>query len=288
MVTQADMWKRLVALALFQITTLVAYDFTAEQVVDYHNGTSGDIEDLDSYLSSGFFEGIEAVLDVGCGDGQITARLAKQFPKVQFVGCDISKEMIAFATQKYSPSDYPNLTFLQQDACHLGYKEQFDRVISFSSLHWISDQKLALKAIYAALKPGGKVVIRSTPKTSNNDFKAASMKVILTLKWMTHFMNFKSTNSFHSERDYRKIVSHIGFSIDHIEQKKRELVFADRDHLFPFLKGILTPLHHLPKEKKEEFLGDYYKALDHLGNVKGNGEISIHFDKIELALSRPR
>ncbi len=280
------MWKKIVSLVLLLCSTLIAYDFTAEQVIDYHNGTCHQIEDLDSYITAGFFDRIETVLDVGCGDGQVTARLAKQFPTVQFVGCDISKEMIAFATQKYPPSDYPNLTFLLKDACHLEYEAVFDRVISFSSLHWISEQKIALESIYQALKPGGKVLIRATPKSSNNDFKAASMKVILSFKWVTHFMNFKSTHSFHSERDYRKMLTGIGFTIDHMEQKKRELVFASRDRLMPFLKGILTPLYHIPAKKREDFLDDYYEQLNNLGNVNEKGEIAIHFDKIELALSK--
>lgn len=280
------MWKKIVPLVLLQCSTLLAYDFTAEQVIDYHNGTCDDVEDLDSYVKAGFFDGIETVLDVGCGDGQVTARLAKQFPKVQFVGCDISKEMIAFASQKYPSSEYPNLTFLLRDACNLKYEAAFDRIVSFSSLHWISDQKVALQSIYEALKPGGKVLIRATPKSSNNDFKAASMKVILSFKWVTHFMNFKSTHSFHSERDYRKILTGIGFTIDHMEQKKRELVFANRQRLMPFLKGILTPIYHLPAKKRQDFLNDYYEQLNNLGNVNEKGEVSLHFDKVELALSK--
>ena len=282
------MWKKIVLLILFQLSAFASQDFTKQQVIDYHEGTCNQVEDLESHIAAGFFDGIQKILDVGCGDGQVTARLAKLFPKVTFVGCDISQAMIDFAAKKYPPSEYPNLTFIVKDACHLNDHETFDRIISFSALHWISDQSRALSSIYNALKPQGKALIRTTPKSSNNDFKAVSLKVILSFRWVSHFLNFKSSSSFHSERDYRKILTGIGFTIDHMEQKNRQLVFANRSELMPFLKAILTPLWHLPASKHNDFLEDYYHQLIKHGNQDEKGEIRIHFDKIELLLSKPK
>lgn len=51
------------------------------------------------------------VLDVGCGDGRTTLRLAKRFPEVQFTGIDYSTAMIAIANQLGSPLDYANVSF---------------------------------------------------------------------------------------------------------------------------------------------------------------------------------
>jgi trans-aconitate 2-methyltransferase len=280
------MWKNFFLLVLFQFSAFASQDFTEQQVIDYYEGTCNQVEDLECYTAGGFFDGVQSVLDVGCGDGQVTSRLAKQFPQVTFIGCDISKAMIGFASKKYPPSEYPNLTFIVKDASHLDDHEAFDRIVSFSALHWISDQKQALSSIYKALKPQGKALIRATPKSSHNDFKAMSLKVILSFKWVSHFINFKSSSSFHSERDYRKILSDIGFKIDRMEQKNSELFFANRAELMPFLKAILTPLSHLPTTKHNDFLQDYYDQLVKHGNQNKKGEIRIHFDKIELLLSK--
>ncbi len=288
LIRASSMWKKIASLIVLQFSAFASQDFTEQQVIDYHEGTSQHVEDLESHITAGFFDGVQRVLDVGCGDGQVTSRLAKRFPHVSFVGCDISKAMIDFAAKKYPPSEYPNLTFVIKDACDLGDDETFDRIVSFSALHWISDQKQALSSIYNALKPEGKALIRTTPKSSNNDFKAVSLKVILSFKWMSHFINFKSSSSFHSERDYRKILTGIGFNIDHMEQKNRELVFANRTELMPFLKAILTPLSHLPPSKHNDFLDDYYQQLVKHGNQNESGEICIRFDKIELVLSKPQ
>ena len=277
------MFNKALFLTLIQVSFLWCYEFTDQQVLDYHNGTQQQIENLDAAIGEGFFEGASSILDVGCGDGQVTARLAQQFPKIHFIGCDISKAMIEFAKRTYS---YPNLEFIEKDACHLGYEHQFDRIVSFSALHWMEDQKQALTSIYQALKPNGKVLIRATPKTSNNDFKAISLKVILSFKWVSHFLNYRNTHSFHSERDYRKILTGIGFKVDRIEQKNKELCFENKEALIPFLKAILTPLSKIPPAKKDDFLADYYQELVKHGNVDENGVIHIHFDKVELALSK--
>lgn len=280
------MFKKIVLPFITFMISILSADFTEQQVIDYHVGTRDHLEDLKSLEEAGFFLGVKTVLDVGCGDGQVTARIAKLYPHIKVVGCDISKAMLAFASKTYPASEYPNLSFIEKDACNLGICEQYDRVVSFSTLHWIKDQKRALESIYQALKPMGKALIRATPKSSNNDFKTISMKVILSLKWAPKFIGFKSTHSFHSERDYRKILNQVGFTIDRMEQKKRELIFANRESLMSFLRGILAPLAHLSLEKRTAFLDDYYRQLEDYGSVNELGEVRFCFDKIEIELTK--
>lgn len=55
------------------------------------------------------------VLDVGCGDGKTTLRLARRFPEIQFVGIDYSASMIALAMQLAQPKEPDNVAFFQQD-----------------------------------------------------------------------------------------------------------------------------------------------------------------------------
>ena len=280
------MLRKLFILALLPLAMVWAHDFTDEQVINYHNRTSNDQMALVPLIAGGFFDGAQKVLDVGCGDGKITAQLAKQFPEITFVGCDISKAMIAFASKTYPARDYPNLIFIEKDGSDLGYENEFDRVICLSALHWISDQKVALESFYTALKPQGRVYIQATPKSSNNDFKTISMKVILSFKWVSHFLNFKSSHSFHSERDYRKILKGVGFSIDRMEQKNEELVFQDRPALETFLKAVLSPIAHLPQNKRNSFLSDYYEELVSYGSVDDQNRVHIRFDELELELSK--
>src|SRR5438552_18696893 len=79
--------------------------------------------------------GSERILDVGCGDGKITAEIASRASKGSVVGVDPSRDMISFAQGRFGPAILPNLRFLVADARRLPCKNEFDRVASFSSLH---------------------------------------------------------------------------------------------------------------------------------------------------------
>ncbi|WP_220483146.1 trans-aconitate 2-methyltransferase [Paenibacillus thiaminolyticus] len=75
----------------------------------------------------------ESVLDVGCGTGDLTARIRESGAHV--VGIDKSEAMIAQARRKY-----PNLRFIVADAeCPLpeAMAEAFDAVFSNAALHWM-------------------------------------------------------------------------------------------------------------------------------------------------------
>jgi len=55
--------------------------------------------------------GSERVLDIGCGDGKITAQIASKLTRGAVLGVDISKAMIDFACSHYPQAHYPNLAF---------------------------------------------------------------------------------------------------------------------------------------------------------------------------------
>src|SRR5687768_18104489 len=67
-------------------------------------------------------EGSERILDVGCGDGKITAEIAARVPCGSVVGVDPSRDMVAFAASRFGTSaDHPNLRFEVADARRLPY-----------------------------------------------------------------------------------------------------------------------------------------------------------------------
>ena len=90
-------------------------------------------------------KGNERVLDIGCGDGKITAYIASLVPEGSVVGIDNSAEMISFAQSKFPQLSWPNLSFQYGDATDLQYEGEFDLVVSFASLHWILDHKPVLE-----------------------------------------------------------------------------------------------------------------------------------------------
>jgi SAM-dependent methyltransferase len=93
----------------------------------------------------------ELILDVGCGDGALTERIAAAGAKV--IGLDASPEMVEAARARGIDAFVANA-----EAMDLERFGQFDAVFSNAALHWMLDPDAVATGIFAALKPGGRFV----------------------------------------------------------------------------------------------------------------------------------
>jgi trans-aconitate methyltransferase len=93
----------------------------------------------------------EWVLDLGCGTGHLTARIAEAGAEV--VGIDSSPEMVEEAKRQY-----PGIPFGVADAREFRFDEPFDAVFSNAVLHWVKPPEQAVACVRRALKPGGRFV----------------------------------------------------------------------------------------------------------------------------------
>lgn len=89
------------------------------------------------------------VLDLGCGDGVLTAELASL--GVEVVGVDSSPEMVAVATER-------GLDARVGDAHELDFHAEFDAVFSNAALHWMTAPQRVVAGVARALRPGGRFV----------------------------------------------------------------------------------------------------------------------------------
>jgi trans-aconitate methyltransferase len=93
----------------------------------------------------------ERILDVGCGPGQLTNKIAEHGASV--VGLDSSPDMIGQARQ-----NFPKLHFVLQSVTEMEFEEEFDALFSNATLHWILDAQAAARAMFRALRKGGRLV----------------------------------------------------------------------------------------------------------------------------------
>lgn len=92
----------------------------------------------------------ERILDLGCGDGVLTEKLAAT--GAQVVGVDSSADMVAAAGER-------GLDARVMDATALTFDQEFDAVFSNAVLHWIKrNPDAAIASAYRALRPGGRFV----------------------------------------------------------------------------------------------------------------------------------
>lgn len=93
----------------------------------------------------------ERILDLGCGPGQLTAKIAERGAEV--IGLDASPEMIGQARQ-----NYPKLRFVLEDAARMNFAGHFDAVFSNAALHWMLNASAVAESIARALRNGGRLV----------------------------------------------------------------------------------------------------------------------------------
>jgi SAM-dependent methyltransferase len=96
-----------------------------------------------------------AVLDVGCGAGTTTLRLADRVgASGRVVGVDLSGRLLEAARAK--SADRPNVSYVQGDASKLDFAEPFDALFSRNGVMFFEDAISAFAHLRSLLKPGGR------------------------------------------------------------------------------------------------------------------------------------
>lgn len=95
------------------------------------------------------------LLDVGCGTGQLTARLRREFPGAQTIGCDFSGGMLERARARDEAVDW-----VRSDGMRLCFPSgSFDTVLSTEAFHWFPDPDAALAEFHRILAPKGRLLV---------------------------------------------------------------------------------------------------------------------------------
>ena len=111
----------------------------------------------------------ERILDLGCGDGELTKKLAD-------LGCDVvgvdSSAAQVEATRRLG------LKAFVMNAEELPYREEFDAVFSNAVLHWIRRADAVIEGVYRALRPGGRFVAECGGHGCVNKIRTALIQAI--------------------------------------------------------------------------------------------------------------
>src|SRR5262245_45734498 len=158
---------------------------------DYNRQSSLQQALAEEQLGRLTLNGDERILDVGCGDGKITAQIAARVPRGSVLGVDPSRDMIAFASSHFGPPAHANVRFEVADARRLPYRNEFDLVVSFNALHWVPEQDAALASIHAALRPGGRALLRLVPSGRRESLEDVIEEVRHRARWAGSFADFR-------------------------------------------------------------------------------------------------
>ena len=224
--------------------------------------------------------GNEAMLDIGCGDGKITAELARCLPGGWVVGVDSSEKMITLAQSFFPPKNYPNLSFQMLDARTLTFRSQFDIAFSNAALHWIVDQKAVLDGVQRSLKPGGRLLFQMAGKGNAKDVLCILSELADLEPWHAFFSQMPFPYGFFDPEEYRVLLQEAGLVAERVELFPRDMKHNGAEGLAGWVRTTWLPFtDRLPIELRAKFVQEivdrYLKAhpadesgLVHVGMIR--------------------
>ncbi|NPV93045.1 MAG: methyltransferase domain-containing protein [Firmicutes bacterium] len=225
--------------------------------------------------------GDERILDIGCGDGKVTAELARLASGGSVLGIDSSESMVEHAREKFPPGDNPNLGFGVGDARTLGYREEFDLVVSFACLHWVIDHRPVLAGIEAGLKPGGRVFLQFGGAGNAAEVVEVIDAIISGPKWSGYFQGFEFPYGFYGIERYREWLDQTRLVVERIELVPKDMVHQGTAGLRGWLRTTWLPyLERLPAEIREEFIDE--TAQGYLAEHPADEAGMVHVKMVRL------
>ncbi len=214
------------------------YQWNAE---DYARHSGGQEVWARELLASLDLQPDDRVLDIGSGDGRMTAALAERAPRGRVVGVDSSIDMIRHARAQFAGERWRNLTFMQADASALPFESEFSLVYSSATLHWVTEHRPVIAGIARALRPGGRLVAQMGGHGNCATMIAAVEEVARRARWAAAFERFKSPYAFHRPHDYRRWLEEAGFEVFESRLIPKDMVHTDRGALVGWIRTAWHP-----------------------------------------------
>lgn len=193
-----------------------------------------------------------SVLDLGCGNGALTCKLAQAGFAVQ--GLDASPDLLETARRAY-----PELTFRQGDAVDFRVSEPFDVVFSNAVLHWIDEtrQDDALRCVNRALKGGGQFVFE-LGGCGNNALIHGALEQAFARRDLVYRMPFY----FPTIGQYTSRLERAGFKVTYATLFDRPTPLNGSDGLYDWLcMFIKTPFEGMDPAEREAILREVTENL---------------------------
>lgn len=190
------------------------------------------------------------VLDLGCGDGQLTQRIAGTGAHV--LGVDASPEMVAAARERGIEAEHAL-------AEKLPFRNAtFDAVFSNAVLHWVRHQDAMLEQVHRVLKAGGRFVAEMG---GHGNIAAIQVALISVLERHGCAEREKTENYFPTAESYSERLRKHGFKVEQIALIPRPTRLPEtgmEGWLRTFRRGVLEAL---PSDRRENVLRETLSLL---------------------------
>jgi len=249
---------------------------------DYHQSSPAQRQWAQELIGKLQLRGNEHVLDIGCGDGKVTAEIAQHLRDGRVVGIDASSEMIRFASDHFPPDRYPNLAFTEMAAQDITFREGFDVVFSNAALHWVPDHRPVLAGIGRALRPGGRLLIQMGGRGNAASVFEAFETLRQQSPWDRRFAGFSFTFGFFGPEEYRTWLHDAGLEPVRVELIPKDMAYPSREGFAAWVRTTWLPhLQHLHPDLRPRFIDALYDKYIALYPPDAQGTVHIGMVRLE-------
>jgi ubiquinone/menaquinone biosynthesis C-methylase UbiE len=186
----------------------------------------------------------ERILDLGCGDGQLSARLAATGAII--TGVDASADMVAAARTR--GIDAIQASAEQLPFPNANHDTNFDAIFSNAALHWVRNHDAMLAEAHRVLRPGGRFVAEMG---GHGNVAAILVALMAVLTRYGHADAENGVNYYPTPASYRRRLEQHGFTVERIELIPRPTPLGDGGMaawLRTFRSGVLASLPETLRE----------------------------------------
>jgi trans-aconitate 2-methyltransferase len=218
----------------------MTHEFNGEE---YRKASTHQKEWGNKIIAEFSFKGNERILDLGCGDGVLTAQLAELVPEGWVLGIDASQSMIEVA-QKQKKN---NLAFRLLDINSLDFREEFDLVFSNATLHWVKDHNRLLNNVYISLRKGGEARFNFGAEGNCIYFIKVIREAMESPDYSGYFKTFEWPWYMPPIKEYEQLVRRFAFreikvwgevADRHFPDQASLIKWVDQPSLVPFLESV--------------------------------------------------
>jgi trans-aconitate 2-methyltransferase len=198
------------------------------------------------------FKGGERILDLGCGDGVLTAELAKLVPDGFVLGIDASESMIETARKDHAGA---NVQFELLDIDAINFESEFDLAFSNATLHWVKDHRKLLSNVFKALKNRGAARFQFAGNGNCSNLIRILKEVTSAREYASYFSEHDWPWYMPAVDEYRALLDEIAFAEKRVWSENADKHFVDAEAMTKWIDqpSIVPFLDYVAERDRQHF-----------------------------------
>jgi len=215
------------------------------------------------------------VVDLGCGAGNVTARLAARWPRARILGIDSAASMLARAK-----ADFPALEWREGDIARWRAEAPVDLIFSNAALHWLDDHGALFPRLLAQCAKGGVLAVQM-PLNPDAPWQQAIREVAAAAAWRDRLAPLAARVPVHEPGFYYRLLRPVAAGLDIWETRYLQVLTGEDPVLEWTRSTALRPyLDALAEAERPAFLAQYRERLRAAYPRESGGETLLPFRRL--------